>query len=62
MTRQNRTDTDPQIDAEQGGQGGQEKKRRTDWADEAAKARTGDDPRAVAPHDRLGTPSTGDTR
>ncbi len=33
-----------------------------DWADEAAEARTADDPRAVAPHDRTGIPSTGDTR
>lgn len=31
-----------------------------DWADEAAQARTGDDPRAVAPHDRAGKPSTGE--
>jgi len=30
------------------------------WADEAAKARTADDPRAMAPRDRAGRPSTGD--
>lgn len=34
----------------------------SDWADEAAKARTADDPRAVAPHDRAGRPSTDGTR
>ncbi|MEV0396749.1 hypothetical protein [Polymorphospora rubra] len=33
-----------------------------DWADEAANARTADDPRARAPHDRTGTPSTGAAR
>ncbi|WP_434742638.1 hypothetical protein [Micromonospora sp. SH-82] len=37
------------IDAERG----------RDWADEAAQARTADDPRAVAPHDAAGRPSTG---
>jgi hypothetical protein len=31
-----------------------------DWADQAAQARTADDPRAMAPHDATGTPSTGD--
>lgn len=34
--------------------------RRGNWADEASKARTADDPRAVAPRDRAGYPSTGD--
>lgn len=34
--------------------------RQRTWADEAAKARTADDPRAVAPRDRAGLPSTGD--
>jgi len=37
-----------------------ERAERRDWADEAAQARTADDPRAVAPHDRSGVPSTGD--
>lgn len=32
-----------------------------DWADEAAKARTADDPRAMAPHDKAGRPSTDGT-
>jgi hypothetical protein len=32
-----------------------------DWADQAAKARTGDDPRAKAPHDSAGAPTTGST-
>jgi hypothetical protein len=32
-----------------------------DWADQASKARTGDDPRAVAPRDAAGIPSTGST-
>jgi hypothetical protein len=36
----------------------EERGRRT-WADEAAQARTGDDPRAVAPHDKAGKPSIG---
>ncbi|ASW53350.1 hypothetical protein [Plantactinospora sp. KBS50] len=30
------------------------------WADEAAQARTADDPRTVTPHDAEGIPSTGD--
>ncbi|MGW0432281.1 hypothetical protein ACWDV4_07010 [Micromonospora sp. NPDC003197] len=38
----------------------QERAERRDWADEAAQARTADDPRAVAPHDRSGKPSTGE--
>ncbi|MEH1015294.1 hypothetical protein V6U90_19535 [Micromonospora sp. CPCC 206060] len=37
-------------------------RQRGDWADEAAMARTADDPRAMAPRDRAGRPSTGDTR
>ena len=32
-----------------------------DWADQASRARTGDDPRAAAPHDTSGTPTTGST-
>ena len=32
-----------------------------DWADQASRARTGDDPRAAAPHDAAGTPTTGST-
>jgi hypothetical protein len=32
-----------------------------DWADQAAKARTGDDPRAASPRDSAGTPTTGST-
>jgi hypothetical protein len=32
-----------------------------DWADEAAQARTADDPRTVAPHDPSGRPSTGES-
>ncbi|GAB3155030.1 hypothetical protein GCM10027290_50580 [Micromonospora sonneratiae] len=38
----------------------QERAERQDWADEAAQARTADDPRAVAPRDRSGTPSQGE--
>ncbi|HEX5541791.1 MAG TPA: hypothetical protein VFX60_09540 [Micromonospora sp.] len=34
--------------------------RKGNWADDASKARTSDDPRAVAPRDRAGRPSTGD--
>jgi len=30
-----------------------------DWADDAAQARTADDPRAVAPRDAAGRPSQG---
>lgn len=33
---------------------------RRNWADEAAQARTADDPRGRTPHDRAGVPSTGD--
>lgn len=32
-----------------------------DWADQASRARTGDDARAAAPHDTAGTPTTGST-
>ncbi|GIJ76114.1 hypothetical protein SAMN05443287_10683 [Micromonospora phaseoli] len=31
-----------------------------DWADEAAQARSADDPRARAPHDATGRPSQGE--
>ncbi|MEV5690167.1 hypothetical protein [Micromonospora globbae] len=34
--------------------------RNKDWADRAAHARTADDPRAVAPRDAAGRPSTGE--
>lgn len=34
-------------------------KRNRDWADEAARARTADDPRAMAPRDAGGRPSQG---
>ncbi|MFI7604928.1 hypothetical protein ACIBTV_07375 [Micromonospora sp. NPDC049366] len=34
--------------------------RNKDWADNAAHARTADDPRAVAPKDATGHPSTGE--
>ncbi|MET7749122.1 hypothetical protein [Micromonospora sp. NPDC005367] len=34
--------------------------RNKDWADNAAHARTADDPRAMAPRDSGGHPSTGD--
>ncbi|MEO3776655.1 hypothetical protein ABGB16_07350 [Micromonospora sp. B11E3] len=37
----------------------QEDERGRDWADEAAQARTGDDPRAMAPRDAAGRPSNG---
>ncbi|WP_018218270.1 hypothetical protein [Salinispora vitiensis] len=33
--------------------------RNRDWADEAARARTADDPRAMAPRDAGGRPSQG---
>lgn len=33
--------------------------RNRDWADEAAQARTADDPRAMAPRDPAGRPSQG---
>ncbi len=37
----------------------QDAERGRDWADEAAQARTADDPRAMAPHDAAGRPSQG---
>jgi hypothetical protein len=40
---------------------GRRRDRGDDWADQASKARTGDDPRAVAPRDSTGIPSTGST-
>ncbi|WP_416901464.1 hypothetical protein [Micromonospora echinospora] len=36
-----------------------DEERGRDWADEAAQARTADDPRAMAPHDAAGKPTTG---
>lgn len=36
----------------------EDEERGRDWADEAAEARTADDPRAMAPHDAAGRPST----
>jgi hypothetical protein len=40
---------------------GRRRDRGDDWADQASKARTGDDARAVAPRDSSGIPSTGST-
>ncbi|WDZ86479.1 hypothetical protein [Micromonospora cathayae] len=40
----------------------EDEERGRDWADEAAQARTADDPRAMAPHDAAGRPSTTGTR
>ncbi|MFF5070278.1 hypothetical protein ACFY2R_03440 [Micromonospora olivasterospora] len=37
----------------------QDEERGRDWADEAAQARTADDPRTMAPHDAAGRPSNG---
>ncbi|MFU8870920.1 hypothetical protein [Micromonospora sp. SL4-19] len=37
----------------------QDAERSRDWADEAAQARTADDPRAMAPRDAGGRPSNG---
>jgi hypothetical protein len=37
-----------------------ERAEKRNWADEAAEARTSSDPRAMAPQDRSGRPSTGD--
>lgn len=63
MTRQNPTGPEPgrsteSVEEEEIQRYGHPR----DWADEAAQARTADDPRVVAPHDRTGTPSTGDAR
>lgn len=61
MDRQD-TEPDPtaaELDRQKGQQG---KRAGGDWADEAAQARTSDDPRRVAPHDPDGVPSTGDQR
>ncbi|MEV4655062.1 MULTISPECIES: hypothetical protein [Micromonospora] len=38
----------------------QDAERSRDWGDEAAQARTPEDPRAMAPRDALGRPSTGE--
>jgi hypothetical protein len=38
----------------------QERAERRDWADEAAQARTADDPRTVVPRDSSGAPSQGE--
>ncbi|WP_433389401.1 hypothetical protein [Micromonospora sp. KLBMP9576] len=37
----------------------QDTERDRDWADDAAQARTADDPRAMAPRDAAGRPSQG---
>ncbi|SCG62661.1 hypothetical protein [Micromonospora halophytica] len=37
----------------------QDAERNRDWADEAAEARTADDPRAMTPRDAAGRPSNG---
>lgn len=61
MDRQD-TEPDPtaaELDRQKGQQG---KQPAGDWADEAAQARTADDPRRVTPHDPDGVPSTGDQR
>ena len=54
----------PEVDrikrGEDESQAEQEERQQHDWADDvAAHARTADDPRTVAPHDRSGRPSTG---
>ncbi|MEH0970373.1 hypothetical protein V6U77_04445 [Micromonospora sp. CPCC 205546] len=49
-TRQQDTDRDRRE---------QDTERGRDWADDAAEARTADDPRAMAPHDAAGRPSQG---
>lgn len=49
QSRKQRDDEQPRHEAEERGR---------DWADEAAQARTADDPRAMAPHDAAGRPST----
>ncbi|MFC4020885.1 hypothetical protein ACFOW4_23475 [Micromonospora sp. GCM10011542] len=38
----------------------QDADRSPNWGDEASKARTPEDPRAMAPRDALGRPSTGE--
>ncbi|MBQ1072716.1 hypothetical protein KBX06_05980 [Micromonospora sp. C31] len=49
-TRQQDTDRDRRE---------QQTERGRDWADDAAQARTADDPRAMAPRDAAGRPSQG---
>jgi hypothetical protein len=65
MTRQNPADPEPagarsEVTEEEIRRRANWKARPRDWADAAAQARTGDDPRAVAPRDRVGKPSTGE--
>jgi hypothetical protein len=43
------------------GASGKRRDRGDDWADQASRARTGDDSRAAAPHDSSGVPTTGST-
>lgn len=38
-----------------------DEERGRDWGDEAARARTADDPRVMAPRDAAGRPSTGES-
>lgn len=54
-----RDDTGRETTTRQPEQAQQSEAEERDWADEAAQARTADDPRATAPHDRTGRPSTG---
>ncbi|WP_320068132.1 hypothetical protein [Micromonospora sp. RTGN7] len=52
-------DSSRQQTAERDQQREQDGERGRDWADEAAQARTSDDPRTVSPHDAAGHPSNG---
>jgi len=51
----------PKASGEARGTSGKRRDSGDDWADQAAKARTGDDSRAAAPHDSSGVPTTGST-
>ncbi|WP_229402625.1 hypothetical protein [Micromonospora okii] len=52
-------DRPQQQDAERDEQRERDAERGRDWGDEAAQARTADDPRVMAPRDSAGRPSQG---
>ncbi|MGI5211694.1 hypothetical protein [Plantactinospora sp. CA-290183] len=63
MTRQEPARSEPTTAAPEAEEERQEEPGgRGDWADEAAKARSLDDPRRLPPHDSAGLPSSGPNR
>ena len=62
MTRQEPAGSEPTAAETAENESRKKRADQRDWADEAAKARTTDDPRRRSPHDSAGVPSSGDNR